>query len=119
MLKYKDVDTSLRALADPTRRAIVERLSIGPASVTDIAGPFDLTLAAVVQHIQVLEESGIIRSEKNGRVRTCRLDADGLKPISDWVAQRRSMIERQLDRLGEILAEPEEPFEPAESSNEG
>lgn len=105
MLKHPGIDDSLRALAEPTRRAIVEQLSRGPASVSDLAKPFDMTLAAVVQHLQVLEESGLIRSEKVGRVRTCRLDPAGLNSLADWVAERRMLIERRLDRLGEVLAE--------------
>ncbi len=104
MLNYSAIDTSLRALAEPTRRAIVERLSRGPASVSDLAKPFDMTLAAVVQHLQVLEESGLIRSEKVGRVRTCRIEAGGFNTLADWVAERRTLVERRLDRLGEILA---------------
>jgi len=105
MLKYQDVDSSFKALAEPTRRAIVERLSRGPASVSDLAKPFDMTLAAIVQHLQVLEESGLIRSEKVGRVRTCRIELGGLNTLTDWVAERRALIERRLDRLGEILSE--------------
>ena len=105
MLNYTNVDSSFRALAEPTRRAMLERLGRGPASVSDLAKPFDMSLAAVVQHIQVLEESGLIRSEKTGRVRTCRLRAEGLDVIANWVADRRRQIERRLDRLGEILAE--------------
>jgi DNA-binding transcriptional ArsR family regulator len=105
MLNHADIDSSFRALAEPTRRAIVERLSRGPASVSDLAKPFPMTLAAVVQHLQVLEESGLIRSEKVGRVRTCRIEAGGLNTLADWVAERRTLMERRLDRLGEILAE--------------
>ena len=106
MLNYSDiVDSSLRALAEPTRRAIVERLSRGPATVSALAEPFDMTFAAVVQHLQVLEACGLIRSEKVGRVRTCRIEPRGLAPIADWIAERRTLAERRLDRLGEILAE--------------
>lgn len=105
MLNHSPIDASLRALAEPTRRAIVERLSRGPATVSDLAKPFDMTLAAVVQHLQVLEESGLIRSEKVGRVRTCRIEPGGLKRLADWVEARRLAMERRLDRLGEILAE--------------
>ena len=107
MLKHAAIDDSLRALAEPTRRIMVERLSRGPASVSELAAPFAMTLAAVVQHLQVLEECGLIRSEKIGRVRTCRLEPAGLKPIGDWVAARRSLVERQLDRLGQLLMESE------------
>jgi DNA-binding transcriptional ArsR family regulator len=109
MLKYQDVDGSFKALAEPTRRAIVERLSRGPASVSDLARPFDMTLAAIVQHLQVLEESGLVRSEKVGRVRTCRIELGGLTTLTDWVAERRALIERRLDRLGEILSEAGQP----------
>jgi DNA-binding transcriptional ArsR family regulator len=105
MLKYAAIDDSFRALAEPTRRAIIERLSRGPAAVSDLARPFDMTLAAVVQHVQVLEECGLVRSEKTGRVRTCRLEPEGLKGLADWVAERRMLMERRFDRLGEILAE--------------
>lgn len=107
MLKYSGIDESLRALAEPTRRAIVERLSQGPASVSDLAKPFDMTLAAVVQHLQVLEDSGLIKTEKIGRVRTCRIEAKGWDKLADWVMARRTQMERRFDRLGEILAEPE------------
>ncbi|MDO8354550.1 MAG: metalloregulator ArsR/SmtB family transcription factor [Aestuariivirga sp.] len=105
MLKYQDVDVSLRALVEPTRRAILERLSHGAATVSDLAAPFDMTFAAVVQHLQVLEASGLIRSEKIGRVRTCRIEPGGFAPLADWIAERRTLAERRLDRLGELLAE--------------
>ena len=101
MLKYLNIDSSFRALAEPTRRAIVERLSRGPATVSDLARPFDMTLAAVVQHLQVLEESGLVQSEKVGRVRTYQIEPRGLAPLADWVAERRNLVERRLDRLGE------------------
>jgi DNA-binding transcriptional ArsR family regulator len=104
MLKYLEVDATLRALAEPTRRAIVDRLSEGPTSVSEIARPFDMSLAAVVQHLQVLEEAGIIRSEKLGRVRTCTLQPDGLRPLSRWLSDRRNLMERKFDRLGELFA---------------
>ena len=96
MLNLSGIDASFRALAEPTRRAIVERLSRGPASVSDIAKPFDMTLAAIMQHLQVLEDSGLVRSEKTGRVRTCRIDGDGMNMLADWVAQRRLEIIRPL-----------------------
>lgn len=108
MLNHLPIDSSLRALAEPTRRAIVERLSDGPASVSDLARPFDMSLAAVVQHLQVLEEAGLIRSEKIGRVRTCRIEPTGFERLAAWVAERRTAAERRLDRLGEILNEDDE-----------
>jgi DNA-binding transcriptional ArsR family regulator len=105
MLNQEVVDRAFHALADPTRRALVEHLSRGPASVTDLATPLDITLAAVVQHIHVLEDSGIVRSEKVGRVRTCRIDLAGLGVVEGWIAERRALWERRFDRLGEVLAE--------------
>jgi DNA-binding transcriptional ArsR family regulator len=114
MLNNAAVDRAFHALAEPMRRAIVERLSTGPMSVSDLAQPFDVTLAAVVQHLQVLEESGLVRSEKAGRVRTCRLDPDGLRLAERWLAERRSHWERRFDRLGALLAE-HEPHDPSHS----
>jgi len=94
-------------LGDPTRRAILEKLSEGPVSVSTLAKPLDVTLAAVVQHLQVLERSGLVHTEKAGRVRTCRMEPKGLSVIEQWVRDRRTLWERRLDRLGRLLAEPE------------
>ena len=97
------------ALADPSRRAMVERLSRGPTSVSDLARPFDMSLPAVVQHLKVLEASGLVRSEKAGRVRTCRIVPEALSAAENWINDRRLMWERRFDRLGALLAEmPEE-----------
>jgi DNA-binding transcriptional ArsR family regulator len=105
MLNYSaPLDLMFQALADPTRRAMVERLARGPASVSELAKPLPISLPAVVQHLQVLETSGLIRSEKIGRVRTCRIEAKALRTAEHWIAARRSMWERRLDRLGEYLA---------------
>jgi DNA-binding transcriptional ArsR family regulator len=109
MLNRSDVlDHVFQALADPTRRAMIERLSRGPASVSQLAEPLPMTLAAVVQHLQVLEQSGVVRTEKVGRVRTCRLDESGLATAERWITQRRAAWERRLDRLGELLAEDDD-----------
>ena len=86
----------------------MEKLSQGPISVSRLAGPLDITLAAVVQHLQVLEESGLVQTEKVGRVRTCRIEPAGLTVALQWIDDRRSMWERRLDRLGDLLAEPDE-----------
>ena len=102
------VDRVFHALGDPTRRSIVERLSEGPISVSHLAKPLAITVAAVVQHLQVLEESGLVRTEKVGRVRTCRMEPRGLSVAERWISERRSLWERRLDRLGDLLAEPEE-----------
>jgi DNA-binding transcriptional ArsR family regulator len=106
MLKQSvSVDPIFQALADPTRRVIVDRLSRGPASVSELARPLTMSLPAVVQHLQVLEASGLIRSEKVGRVRTCRIEPATLRTVEQWIAERRTSWERRLDRLGEYLAE--------------
>jgi DNA-binding transcriptional ArsR family regulator len=91
------------ALGDPTRRVIVEKLSRGPQSVSRLAEPLGITLTAVVQHLQILEASGLVRTEKVGRVRTCRMETAGLKVLEKWIADRRSIWERRLDRLGDLL----------------
>jgi DNA-binding transcriptional ArsR family regulator len=98
-----------RALADPTRRDIVARLSLGPASVTELAKPLDMSLSAVVQHLQQLEASGIVGSSKSGRVRTCRLEPEALRVAEGWIAERRASWERRLDRLAEYLATEDDP----------
>lgn len=99
------VDRVFHALGDPTRRAIVERVSERPRSVSALAGPLGITLTAVAQHLQVLEESGLVRTEKLGRVRTCRLETAGLAALEQWIRDRRSLWEKRLDRLGDLLAE--------------
>src|SRR4051812_34368326 len=109
MLNNGAVDRVFHALAEPTRRAIVERLSAGPRSVSELAKPFDMTLAAIVQHLRVLEESGVVRTEKVGRVRTCRIEPAGLRLAEQWIAQRRTFWERRLARLADVLGEDEEP----------
>ena len=103
-----DIDQVFHALGDPTRRAIVERLSERPHSVSSLAAPLGITLTAVGQHLQILEESGLVGTEKIGRVRTCHLEAAGLSALEQWIRDRRSTWERRLDRLGDVLAETEE-----------
>ena len=106
MLKQRPpVDEVFRALGDPTRRSMVEHLVRGPATVSDLARPLEITLSAVVQHLAVLESSGLVRSEKVGRSRTCRIEPVGLQLAADWFAGQRALWERRLDRLGEVLAE--------------
>jgi DNA-binding transcriptional ArsR family regulator len=119
-----DLDRVFQALADPGRRVMVERLSRGPASVSDLGRPLDISLAAVLQHVQVLEASGLIRSQKVGRTRTCSINPVALRSAEDWIAERRSIVERRLDRLGEYLArtadEPDSGWaaEPGETNSE-
>ena len=105
MLQHQALDRVFQALADPSRRAIVDRLSRGDASVSELARPLAMSLAAVVQHVQLLEASGLIRTLKTGRVRNCQLDRDVLSQAETWLSQRRALWEDNLDRLGEVLAQ--------------
>jgi DNA-binding transcriptional ArsR family regulator len=98
------LDLMFAALADPSRRSMVERLSRGPASVKELAAPLTMSLPAVMQHLQVLETSGLVRSEKVGRVRTCRIEPVALQAAEQWIADRRAGWERRLDRLDEYLS---------------
>lgn len=110
------LDLIFQALADPTRRALVDRLVRGPASVSALAEPFAISLPAVLQHLQVLESSGLVRSEKVGRVRTCRIEPATLRTVEHWITARRTTWERRFDRLGAYLAEhPDEPNHERES----
>ena len=105
MLKYQgQLDLMFQALADPGRRVMVERLTRGPASVSELAEPLDMSLPAVVQHLQVLEASGLVKSQKVGRVRTCRIEPAALRGAEKWIGEQRMIWERRLDRLGEYLA---------------
>ncbi len=98
------LDRAFQALSDPTRRAIVERLTREPASVTELARPLKMSLPAVMQHLAVLEASGLVSSKKTGRVRTCRVDPKALSLAERWISARRTEWERRLDRLGSYLA---------------
>ena len=99
------IDTILHALGDPTRRAMVERLSHGPLSVSGLAAPLDITLTAVGQHLKVLKKGALVKTEKSGRVRSCSLDPAGFSLLQLWVGEQSAAWEKKLDRLGEILAE--------------
>jgi DNA-binding transcriptional ArsR family regulator len=106
MLNQSSVlDLAFHALSDPSRRAMVERLVHGPASVSELAKPLEMTLSAVVQHLSVLEASGLVRSKKSGRVRICSIEPKALQAAERWIAQRRHAWERRLDRLDRYLAE--------------
>ena len=91
------------ALADPTRRRIVERLSEGPASVSSLAAPLGVTLTAVAQHLQLLEEAGLVHTEKTGRVRTARRETAGFDVLEQWLRDRRTIWEKRLDALGDLM----------------
>ena len=112
------LDRVFQALADSSRRSMMERLSRGPASVSELARPLDMSLAAVLQHVQVLEASGLVRSQKVGRTRTCSIDPATLRSAEDWISGRRIGWERRLDRLGDYLAAPAgEPAGPPDSGH--
>ena len=100
-----DIDRLFQALGDPTRRAILGRLSQGPQSVSKLAEPLGITLTAVAQHLQILQDCGLAHSEKIGRVRTCRIDEAGFKALEHWIRDHRTAWGRKLDRLGDLLAE--------------
>jgi DNA-binding transcriptional ArsR family regulator len=99
------IDLILHGLGDPTRRAMVEKLSHGPLSVSKLAEPLGITLTAVGQHLKVLKKAALVKSQKSGRVRICMLDASGFGMLRQWSDDQRSALEKKLDRLGEILNE--------------
>jgi DNA-binding transcriptional ArsR family regulator len=104
MLKQdQQLDLVFQALADPTRRTMLDRLSKGPASVSELAKPLPMSLPAVVQHLQVLEQSGLVKTEKVGRVRTCTLDTTAMSRAEKWINDRRQGWETKLDKLGDLL----------------
>ena len=101
----QQLDLAFQALADGTRRAMVARLTRGPASVTELAAPLKMSMPSVMQHLDVLQRSGLVRSEKVGRVRTCRLEPGQMRTLEHWIAEHRATWEARLDRLGEVLDE--------------
>ena len=109
-----DLDRVFHALADPGRRLMLERLGRGPASVSELGKPLSMSLAAVVQHVQILETSGLVRTQKIGRTRTCSLDPVTLRSAEHWISERRGLVERRLDRLGDYLAETTDPAAPGD-----
>jgi DNA-binding transcriptional ArsR family regulator len=103
-----DLDRLFQALADPARRAIIERLSRGPAPVSELARPLPMSLPSAMQHLGVLEAAGLVRSEKVGRVRTCAIQPQALGQVEQWINARRIEWEQRLDRLGDYLATMED-----------
>ncbi len=103
------LDRVFQALADPSRRLMVERLSQGQATVSELGRPLEMSLAAVVQHVQVLEASGLVRTQKVGRKRTCSIEPAVLRGAEQWITERRTAWERRLDRLGDFFAESSRP----------
>jgi DNA-binding transcriptional ArsR family regulator len=112
------IDRVFHALGDGTRRELLQRLSRGPATVSELAGPLTMSLAAVVQHVQVLENSGLVTTRKVGRVRTCQLDPAGLLQAEHWIARRRALWEERLDRLEALLEADTAPDSDPPSSRE-
>jgi DNA-binding transcriptional ArsR family regulator len=100
-----DLNRTFQALADKSRRTMVERLTLGPASVSELAEPLAMSLAAVVQHVQVLEACGVVTTEKVGRKRMCQIEQAAMTAAEAWIADRRRGWEARLDRLGEVLSE--------------
>jgi DNA-binding transcriptional ArsR family regulator len=103
-----NIDSLFHALGDPKRRAILDQLCRGPLSVSRLAAPLGITVTAVMQHLQILEESGLVHTEKVGRIRTCRIDTAGFTALQQWIHDHRTLWERRLDRLGDLLAEFDE-----------
>jgi DNA-binding transcriptional ArsR family regulator len=112
------LDLMFQALADPTRRAMVERLSRGPASVSELAAPLTMSMPGVVQHLQVLEQSGLVTTKKVGRVRTCTLDTGAMSLAEQWINDRRRLWQRRLDRLGAMLAELPPEIDPPKENDQ-
>jgi len=106
MLQYK-IDDLFHALAAPGRRAMVERLAQGSATLSELAEPMDMTLTAVTQHLRILEASGLVHSYKQGRTRHCRLRFEAMDQLNRWIEGRKALWESRLDRLGELLQEDE------------
>jgi DNA-binding transcriptional ArsR family regulator len=115
MLQHQPaLDLAFQALSDPTRRRMVERLSAGPATVSELAGPLPMSMSAVVQHLKILEASGVVASEKVGRVRTCRVNPEALSAAEHWLNERRRSVGASLDRLGLFLETTKSATEPPE-----
>ena len=112
MLKYQDkLDRAFHALADATRRGILDRLSQGPASISELAKPYSSTLAAIQQHVQVLEASGLVVTEKRGRTRECRISGAAVLRVERWLSERRQLWEYRFDQLGRLIEQDENPVE--------
>jgi DNA-binding transcriptional ArsR family regulator len=114
-----DLDRIFHALADPGRRRMLDRLSKGPATVSELGKPLAITLAAALQHVQILEASSLVRSRKLGRTRTCSLDTTSLRSAERWISERRMLVERRLDRLSEYLADTAETADTAAQPDRG
>jgi len=103
MVQYQEIDRTLSALADPTRRGVLERLGRGSATITELAAPFGISLTGMKKHVRVLEEAGLLTTEKVGRSRLCSLGPRRLDDVQQWMEMHRRMLDERLDRLGELL----------------
>jgi DNA-binding transcriptional ArsR family regulator len=103
MVQYQRLDRTLAALADPTRRAVLERLGRGTATISDLAEPFGMSLTGMKKHVRILEDAELVTTEKVGRTRVCRARPRGLEDVHAWTETYRRMVEERLDRLGELL----------------
>jgi DNA-binding transcriptional ArsR family regulator len=108
MVQYSPLDRTFAALADPTRRGIVERLGAGSATISELADPFGISLTGIKKHVRVLEEAELVRTEKVGRTRQCSLGPGRLDDLEQWMGQYRRMLDERLDRFGELLERVEE-----------
>lgn len=109
MVQYRALDLAFAALSDPTRRGILDRLGRGPASISELASPLDMTLTGLKKHVRILEDAHLVTTRKVGRVRQCRMDTAALRTAEDWISERRTTWEDRLDRLGDYLAENPHP----------
>lgn len=103
MLNHERLGQIFQAMSDPTRRAMIERLVRSPASVSELAAPFAMSLPAVLQHLQVLQDCQLVATRKVGRVRTCSIEPAGIRLAEEWLHQQRTLWEQRLDRLGDVL----------------
>ncbi len=103
MVQYQEIDRTFSALADPTRRDLLERLGRGNATISELAEPYGISLTGMKKHVQVLEDAGLVSTEKVGRARRCSLGPRRLEDVEDWIGSYRRMLEDRLDRLGELL----------------
>jgi DNA-binding transcriptional ArsR family regulator len=106
MVQYPQIDQTFAALADPTRRGVLERLGRGSATITDLAEPFGISLTGMKKHVRVLEDSGLVATEKVGRTRRCSLGPRRLDDVQEWIATYRRMLDERLDRFGDLLERP-------------
>jgi DNA-binding transcriptional ArsR family regulator len=105
MVQYQQLDRAFAALSDPTRRGILDRLGRGPASISELAAPLNMTLTGLKKHVRILEDAQLVTTKKIGRVRQCRIETAALKTAEEWINERRTTWERRLDRLGDYLAD--------------